>query len=144
MKSNADEHLSSSLGPLPARGDSGFSLLELAIVIVVIGILVAIAVPFLSETEYASRKARAESAAANAERMVAIELTMNGTADSSAGTLGTELSRLRSSFTDGLAGATLDVQPAVVSGPFCVTAHIPGYGAATAGPGCVSTGWVKE
>lgn len=124
--------------------DGGFSVVELAVVIVVIGILVAIAVPVLTEMNYASRKAKAESAAANAERMIAIELTMSGTADTSTGSLATELGQLRIGFASGLAGATITVNPELVSSLYCVTATVPGFGVATAGSGCSDPGWRDE
>lgn len=124
--------------------DEGFSLIELAVVIVVVGILVAIAVPLLFEASYASRKANAESVAANAERAIAVDLTLHGTSDTSAGTLAAELDKLREGFAAGLPGATIVVQPVSVSDLFCVTATVPGFGAANAGPGCSDPGWQEE
>lgn len=51
--------------------DKGFSLVELAVVIVVIGILVAIAVPVFMGIQNGARKAQVEAAAANGSAIVA-------------------------------------------------------------------------
>ncbi|XPP25537.1 MAG: prepilin-type N-terminal cleavage/methylation domain-containing protein [Leucobacter sp.] len=70
--------------------DRGFSLVELAVVIVVIGILVAIAVPVFLGIQGAAKNANIEAAASNGSAIAAAGFA-NG---DSAATIQTELDKL--------------------------------------------------
>lgn len=129
--------------PTP-RGDSGFSIIELAVVIVIIGILVGIAVPIIYEAQFAARRSNAESTAANASKLVSIELLLQGSADTENGELQAGLQKLRGEFIAGVSSATLTVTPTVVTGDYCVEARAPGYGTAYAGTRCSTSGWQDE
>lgn len=73
------ERMKTVLKNRKAEGDKGFSLVELAVVIVVIGILVAIAIPVFLGIQDGAEKAQVEAAAANGAAIVAGEIASSPT-----------------------------------------------------------------
>lgn len=119
-------------------------MIELAIGLVILGVIIAIAVPVIFNTQLAARRANAESTAADVHHMISIELTLKSSADTTQGTLGDNIGKLRDHFVLEFPGSTLTVEPAVIGTGYCVKANVPGFGTAAAGTECARQGWLSE
>ena len=119
-------HLASKLRRRLANEESGFTLIELLVVLVIIGILLAIAVP-----SYLGFKDRANKSAAKANVRAALPAIEAYYSDH--GTyVGTSIANLKASYDAGLSISTL---PVLTASTYCLTATLGGFTAHRTGPG---------
>jgi prepilin-type N-terminal cleavage/methylation domain-containing protein len=121
---------------LEETGEEGFSLIELIVVIVILGILLAIAIPVFLGLQQQANQAALDTITANAASQAAARFAQGDTA--------AEAQLTFTNFTsepNAPAGLALTVTATANQeiDTFCVTGKATGLTDATSGPGCGAT-----
>jgi type IV pilus assembly protein PilA len=110
--------MSTGLRQRLAREQQGFTLIELLVVIIILGILLAIAIP-----SYLSFRGRANKSAAQANVRAAVPGLEAFNADHATGYVGASLAKLQGSYDAGIKNVTIR---AASQGGYCIENTVPG------------------
>lgn len=116
--------------------DDGFSIVELSMVILVLGVLSAIAIPMVTSVSFQAERARLEAAVADSAQIVSV----GHASEHDAARIESDLT----SFISTTAATSYSIAGIADRESFCVELAQSGVGTARSGPGCASPGWSDE